>query len=81
MLKVMHLSMYCCLKAQNLSQVEHARSYISKVEPLEIGIPSFEEQSRIVEFMSRLDAHIDNERALLTDWIQMKKGLLQQMFV
>ncbi len=73
--------MYCCLKAQNLSQVEHSRSYISKVEPLEIGIPSFEEQRRIVDFMSRLDDHIENERAILNDWIQMKKGLLQQMFI
>ena len=73
--------MYCCLKAHNLSQVEHSRSYISKVEPLEIGIPSFEEQKRIVDFMSRLDAQIDSEKALLDDWKLMKKGLLQQMFV
>ena len=48
---------------------------------LEIPYPSLPEQQRIADFFTALDAQIENERALLEDWRQLKKGLLQQMFV
>ena len=43
--------------------------------------PSLTEQQRIADFFMALDAQIENEWALLEDWRQLKKGLLQQMFV
>ena len=43
--------------------------------------PSLPEEQRIADFFTALDAQIENERALLEDWRQLKKGLLQQMFV
>ena len=46
-----------------------------------IPIPSIPEQQHIADFFTALDAQIENERALLEDWRQLKKGLLQQMFV
>ena len=44
-------------------------------------VPSLPEQQRIADFFTALDAQIENERALLEDWRQLKKGLLQQMFI
>ena len=48
---------------------------------IEINLPSLPEQQRIADFFTALDAQIENERALLEDLRQLKKGLLQQMFV
>lgn len=49
---------------------------------LKVSVPvSLPEQQRIADFFTALDAQIENERALLEDWRQLKKGLLQQMFV
>ena len=46
-----------------------------------VPVPSLPEQQRIADFFTALDAQIENERALLEDWRQLKKGLLQQMFI
>ena len=51
------------------------------VKSLNAPLPSLPEQQRIADFFTALDAQIENERALLEDWRQLKKGLLQQMFV
>lgn len=46
-----------------------------------IPIPSIEEQTKIAEFLSLLDEKIIIEAKILEDWVQLKKALLQQMFV
>ena len=53
----------------------------SALQSMRIEMPSLPEQQRIADFFTALDAQIENERALLEDWRQLKKGLLQQMFV
>lgn len=73
--------MYCYFKYLNFSQEEHSRSYISKVEPTWVLIPIYQEQRRISENVRVFDKKIEAERKILEDWQQIKKGLLQQMFV
>lgn len=48
---------------------------------IEIPMPCREEQDKIVEFISVLYKKNEIEKELLNDYIQLKKGLLQQMFV
>ena len=48
---------------------------------LYIPIPCFEEQTKIADFLSAFDRKLDNQKAQLEHWQQIKKGLLQQMFV
>lgn len=46
-----------------------------------ILIPCLEEQTKIADFLSTFDRKLDNQKAQLEHWQQIKKGLLQQMFV
>lgn len=46
-----------------------------------ILIPCLEEQTKIADFLSAFDRKLDNQKAQLEHWQQIKKGLLQQMFV
>lgn len=44
-------------------------------------IPCEDEQNKIVECVAVLDEVIEKQKATLTAWEELKKGLLQQMFV
>lgn len=44
-------------------------------------IPCLEEQTKIADFLSAFDCKLENQKAQLEHWKQIKKGLLQQMFV
>ena len=46
-----------------------------------ILIPCLEEQTKIADFLSAFDRKLENKKAQLEHWRQIKKGLLQQMFV
>ncbi len=46
-----------------------------------ILVPCLEEQEKIAKVLSKMDELIEEKKALLSDWQQFKKGLLQQMFV
>ena len=48
---------------------------------LEIPIPDRAEQERIVDFLSDLDSVIELTKKELSKWEELKKGLLQQMFI
>lgn len=48
---------------------------------LPIKFPCLEEQEKIAKVLSKMDELIEEKKALLSDWQQFKKGLLQQMFV
>ena len=48
---------------------------------LTFKFPCLEEQTKIADFLSAFDRKIDNQKAQLEHWKQVKKGLLQQMFV
>ena len=46
-----------------------------------ISIPCLEEQQKIAACLSSLDEVIEKQKATLAAWEELKKGLLQQMFV
>ena len=46
-----------------------------------INVPSPPEQQKIVDCLSALDEVIEKQKATLAAWEELKKGLLQQMFV
>lgn len=54
---------------------------IELVSSVDITIPCLEEQTKIADFLSAFDRKLENQKAQLEHWQQIKKGLLQQMFV
>ena len=69
------------LRSAKIEALGHARHYISVVQNTESAIPSYEEQSAIGRVLSNLDTLITLHQRKLDHLKQMKKGLLQQMFV
>lgn len=53
----------------------------SELKKIIIKIPCLEEQTKIADFLSAFDRKLENQKAQLEHWKQIKKGLLQQMFV
>ena len=53
----------------------------STIENIPFFLPCLEEQIKIADFLSAFDRKIDNQKAQLEHLKQIKKGLLQQMFV
>ena len=51
------------------------------VKSLHFKFPCLEEQEKIAKVLSKMDELIEEKKALLSDWQQFKKGLLQQMFI
>lgn len=54
---------------------------MNMISDMIINLPCLEEQTKIADFLSVFDHKIDNQKAQLEHWQQIKKGLLQQMFV
>lgn len=48
---------------------------------IKVMVPCHAEQRKIVDCLSSLDEVIEKQKATLAAWKEMKKGLLQQMFV
>lgn len=53
----------------------------SELKKIIIKIPCLEEQTKIADFLSAFDRKLENQKTQLEHWKQIKKGLLQQMFV
>ena len=53
----------------------------STIENISFVLPCLEEQTKIADFLSAFDRKLENKKAQLEHWQQIKKGLLQQMFV
>ena len=51
------------------------------ITKMKILVPCLEEQQKIADCLSSLDEVIENQKATLAAWEELKKGLLQQMFV
>ena len=54
---------------------------VPQLAKIKVNVPSFEEQFKIGELFRSLDTKIEKEKIILEHWQQIKKGLLQQMFV
>ena len=51
------------------------------IKNINIKIPCIEEQQNIADFILIFTKKLENQKAQLEHWKQIKKGLLQQMFV
>ena len=54
---------------------------LKNIRNIYIKLPCLEEQTKIADFLSAFDRKLENQKAQLEHWKQIKKGLLQQMFV
>lgn len=54
---------------------------ITDLRNITVDMPSLPEQQKISDCLSSLDDVIAKQKATLAAWEEMKKGLLQQMFV
>ena len=52
-----------------------------QISILKVKVPHIKEQDKIVDFFTALDKRIEAEYKILEDWKQLKKALIQQMFV
>jgi type I restriction enzyme S subunit len=59
----------------------HERHWISKFAPIEILVPSHDEQTKIANFLSQIDEKIEIEKQLLSQYENQKKYLLQNLFI
>lgn len=55
----------------------HAKDFLNVL----VSVPCLAEQQKISDCLSSLDDVIEKQKATLAAWEEMKKGLLQQMFV
>ena len=65
----------------NLHSEEHKRHYISIVQKIQIPVPIFEIQNKIVTQLNCFDSKIELENNKLLKLTELKKGLMQNMFV
>lgn len=54
---------------------------ITDLKSITVMVPCLAEQQKIADCLSALDDVIEKQKATLAAWEEMKKGLLQQMFV
>ena len=66
------------LMGQGISRINLRTQYLSK---LNFKLPSLAEQRKIVECLGAIDDVIALSKAELEKWRELKKGLLQQLFV
>ena len=72
----------CSVKFSQYAQVGALPSYNSSdIGIIKIHIPCLAEQQKIADCLSSLDEVIKKQKATLAAWEELKKGLLQQMFV
>ena len=57
----------------------HKRFWISQYSKFRIPIPSFSEQKKITEILSKWEKEIENLKQLSKKYCQQKKGLMQQL--
>ena len=65
----------------NLHSEEHKRHYISIVQKIQIPVPIFEIQNKIATQLNCFDSKIELENNKLLKLTELKKGLMQSMFV
>ena len=73
--------MFTLLQSLDLQPEGHQRSYISILEPMEVNIPCYEEQTRASRIFRLLDKQIEKEQQLLHKVLDLKSSLLQKMFI
>lgn len=68
-----------------IAQIAQGKSIVhiseKNIKNINIKIPCIEEQQNIADFILIFTKKLENQKAQLEHWQQIKKGLLQQMFV
>lgn len=68
-----------------IAQIAQGKSIVhiseKNIKNINIKIPCIEEQQKIADFILIFTKKLENQKAQLEHWKQIKKGLLQQMFV
>lgn len=65
----------------NLSSNEHKRHYISEIEPLEIQLPNYIQQTYVADFLSSIDDKVKTEFEIHMLLIKQKQYLLANLFI
>lgn len=71
--------MYYLLQQKKLQPDVHARTYISKIEPMNVKIPEIEEQERISSLLNLIDKRILTIQKLIDEYKVLKGVLMQQL--
>ena len=87
--KVYNLYIFYFLKSNIIQETIKKSSTLSsqpklaleRIRNFNILLPCLEEQTKIADFLSAFDRKLENQKTQLEHWQQIKKGLLQQMFV
>ena len=68
-----------------IAQIAQGKSIVhiseKNIKNINIKIPCIEEQQKIADFILIFTKKLENQKAQLEHWQQIKKGLLQQMFI
>ena len=68
-----------------IAQIAQGKSIVhiseKNIKNINIKIPCIEEQQNIADFILIFTKKLENQKAQLEHWKQIKKGLLQQMFI
>ncbi|WP_221407350.1 restriction endonuclease subunit S [Elizabethkingia miricola] len=65
----------------NLSSNEHKRHYISEIEPMEMQLPNYVQQTYVADFLSSIDDKIKTEFEIHTLLLKQKQYLLANLFI
>lgn len=65
----------------NLSSNDHKRHYISEIEPMEIQLPNYIQQTYVTDFLSSIDDKIKAEIEIYILLIKQKQYLLANLFI
>ena len=79
-----HIDLYFAFNRLNSSKIEnlgHARHYISVVQPTETKIPNIDEQRKISHMIKNLDNLITLHQRKCEKLKNIKKSLLEKMFI
>lgn len=71
--------MYYLLQQKKLQPDVHARTYISRVEPMNVKIPEIEEQRRISSLLNLIDKKILTTQKLIDEYKTLKEVLMQKL--
>ena len=73
--------LFCLLQSLSLTPEGHQRSYISKVEQMNVFVPSVDEQSRIAGILKKVTVILERHEFALHKLEMLKAGLLNQLFI
>lgn len=72
---------YNTMRFMDYVPMSHSRQWISTYSKFKVPVPCLAEQQKIADCLLSLDEVIKKKKKTLAAWEELRKGLLQQMFV